>query len=452
VPELSNWTGLILDMFKFFSICTCFLLVSASWSRGQGTASGAKPTEHVIGTVAKADGTAHTVTVKEDKTGTEYTVLLANTKTLLKVLPGAKDLKTASRITAEDLQAGDRVDVRGTKPDENRAAAQPNTIEARSVVLMSGRDLAQAHQQETAEWQRSTAGTVNSVDAEHHTLSIMARTPEGPKPMTVQASAATVFTRYSVESPKIPVASQPADIQPGDQVRIIGQKSDDGATITAQKIYSGAFRTIAGTVTSISSDGKQLTVKDLQTKQPVDVNLTEDAAIRKLPPMMANMLARRFNPDYKAAGGGPPGGANTAGGNVGPSPSAGPPSSGAGVGDSAPGQQPRAQATGGGNGGSESAPGNGGPEGPRNSGPGGPPRPGNGDLSRLLERVPPIATSDLKPGDAVVISGVAQGADKSHLLASSIIAGVEPIFQSAPPQQGRSLGDWSLDMQVPAQQ
>jgi hypothetical protein len=70
----------------------------------------------------------------------------------------------------------------------------------------------------------------------------------------------------------------------------------------------------------------------------------------------------------------------------------------------------------------------------------------------MLERAPVIAVSDLHNGDAVVVSGVVQGTDKSHLLASSIIAGVEPIFQSAPAQQSRSLGDWSLDMQVPTQQ
>ena len=77
--------------------------------------------------------------------------------------------------------------------------------------------------------------------------------------------------------------------------------------------------------------------------------------------------------------------------------------------------------------------------------------PRNGDLSQLLERVPQIGVSDLKTGDAVVVSG-ATANDKSRLFANSVIAGVEPIFQSAPPRQGQSLGgDWSLDMAIPAQ-
>jgi len=434
-------------------------------SRAQEPAATSKPTEHVLGTVASVNSSSHTVTVKEDKTGTEYQVLLENTKTLLKVPPGAKDLKSATRITAADLQPGDRVDVRGAKPDTSNSAP-PNAIAARSVVLMSGRDLDQAHQQQAAAWQHSTAGIVNSVDPTGQKLDITARTAEGPKPVTVNVSKSTDFTRYSADTPKTPAPSQLADIQPGNQVRIIGQRSEDGASIAAQKIYSGAFRTIAGTVTAIAPDGRQITVKDLQTKQPVQVSVTEDSVIRKLPPMMAMGLARRLNPDFKAASGnagsenaGNAGGAPPDGARAGEA--AGTRSQATGTRSQATGTSSQAAGTSG-----QAAGTSGQAAGPSsnqaaanhemaggNRGPGaGSIRSGTGDLSRVLERAPAIAVSDLKMGDAVVVSGVAQGTDKLHLLASSIIAGVEPIFQSASPQQGRSLGDWSLDMQVPVQQ
>jgi hypothetical protein len=420
-------------MLKFLSICAC-LSAFALWPcRAQEpAASASKPTEHVIGTVTTTDPAAHTVTVKEDKTGTEYTVLVADTRTLLKVPPGAKDLKSATRITAQDLQTGDRVDVRGSKP-EDAASAAPNAIVARSVVLMSARDLAVAHQEQAAAWQHSTAGTVNSIDPSSEKpgvgkMEITVRTPGGPLPMTVTASKSTEFTRYSPENPKTPVPSQLGDIQPGDQVRIIGAKSEDGSSIAAQKIYSGAFRTVAGTVASIAPDAKQITITDLQTKQPVQVTLTADSVIRKLPPMMAMGLARRLNPDFKAAQSGA-GSENS--GNAG-----GAPPNGAKAGEaSGPGSDGNHQWNGG-----------------NGQAGGGAMRAGSGDLSHMLERAPVIAVSDLHNGDAVVVSGVVQGTDKSHLLASSIIAGVEPIFQSAPAQQGRSLGDWSLDMQVPTQQ
>jgi Domain of unknown function (DUF5666) len=354
----------------------------------------AKPVEHVLGTVTSVDRASHTITVKDDKTGVETPVLLENTKTLLKVPPGAKDLKSATRITSDDLEAGDRVDVRGTKPEGNA-----NAIAARSVLLMSGHDLAKEHQAEAAAWQHSTAATVNSVDAAGQKLDVTVRTPEGPKPVTVNVSPSTEFTRYSPDTPKTPARSQLTEIQPGDQVRIIGETSDGGA-ISAQKIYSGAFRTVAGIVSAIAPDGKQLTITDLQNKQPVLVTLTGDSTIRKLPPLMAAGLARRLNPS--AASAQQPGGS---GNSARPNPDAA----------------------------------------------AHPMRSGSGDLSRMLERIPTIAISDLKPGDAVVVSGAAAGPDKGRLIASSIIAGVEPIFQSAPPRQGRSLGDWSLDMEAPAQ-
>jgi hypothetical protein len=362
--------------------------------KAQDSAGSKQALEHVLGTVTAVDPNAHTVTVKEDKTGTSYTLMLAATKTLLKVEPGAKDLKNAVRITADDLQAGDRVDARGTKEGDSS-----NTLDARSVVLMSGRALQQAHQAQAAEWQHSTAGVVTAVDGAGGKLTATVKTAEGAKPVAIETTGQTEFTRYAPENPKTPAPSQLTQIQVGDQVRVIGEKSGDGATITAQKVYSGAFRTISGTVSSIGSDGKSVTVKDLATKKSVEVALGEDAAVHRLPPMMAMMLARRFNPSYKPAEGAPNGGTPPAGA----------------------GQAPR-------------------------MGGGGSPRGGNGDISQMLERAPKIALSDLKQGDAVVVSGATTGADNTHLLATNVIAGVEPILQSAPQRQGgQSLaGDWGL--------
>jgi hypothetical protein len=78
-------------------------------------------------------------------------------------------------------------------------------------------------------------------------------------------------------------------------------------------------------------------------------------------------------------------------------------------------------------------------------------------MSQMIERTPTITLADLKPGDAVVISGVETGTDASRLLASTIIAGVEPILQAAPARRGGSGGgdvggDWGLgEMSVPQQ-
>jgi Cu/Ag efflux protein CusF len=374
-----------------FSLLASVALLRPASAQQVTSEPAAKPTEHVLGTITAIDSAAGTITVKDDKTGSEVVVSVKETRTLLKVAPGAKDLKSATRITAGDLSAADRVDVRGFKSE-----TPPGSINARSVVLMSARDLQQKHQMETAAWENSIAGMVRSVDPASQSITITARGPEGPRPISVQTSAATDFTRYSPATPKSPVPSNLAAIQAGDQVRIIGQPSADGSTVKAEKVYSGAFRTVAGTVSAISADGKQITLKDLQTKQPVTVSLTAESSIRKLPPEMAMRLARRMNP-------------------------------------AAAQQHPQQQDA------VASAP------------PAGMQRPRNGDLSRLLQTVPEINASDLKSGDALVVSGVSEE-DKAHLFATSVIAGVEPIFQSAPPREGQSLSsDWSIDMAIPAQ-
>jgi hypothetical protein len=376
-----------------------------------------QPLEHVLGTISALDPAAHTVTVKEDKTNAERVIQVANTRTLIKVEPGAKDLKSAVRITAADLQVGDRVDVRGTKLDETSGS-----LDARSVVLMSARDLQQVHQQQAAAWQHSTAGTVTSVEPSGK-INITVKGADGVKAVVIETTKATEFTRYSPANSKTPATSQLSEIQPGDQVRVVGDKSADGASITAQKVYSGAFRTLSATVTAIAADGKSVTVKDLATKKEVSIALNDDTTMRKLPTMMAYMLARRFNPNFKmpaAADGAAP-------------PAGGAPGGGAGNWHRPDGASPDAS----------SRPAGGPPSGGMR---------GGGDVSQALEHAPKITLADLKAGDALVISGVALGADNSHLVASNIIAGVEPILQSAPAQSGgRSVGgDWGLgEMSAP---
>ena len=379
------------------------------------------PLDRVIGTITAVDSTAQTVTVKEDKTETAYVLQLADTKTLLKVEPTAKDLKSAVRIQAGDLEVGDRVDARGKK-----LADTPTTMTARSVILMSGRALEATHQQQSAAWAHATSGIVTAVDPASGKITADVRAAGATTSVTVQTSSGTEFSRFSPDSDK-PVPAQIAQLQVGDQMKVIGEKSDDGRTITAQRIYSGAFRTIAGTISSLGPDGKSLTVKDLATKKDVIVALNADASIHKLPPMMAGFLARRLNPNAAVpagagqAGGPPGGGAAPAGGP----PSGGPPSGGP------PSGEPGAGRPGGGA--------------------------GRGDISQMIDRLPKIALSDLKPGDALVISGVAVGADNSHLVANALIAGVEPVLQAAPQRSGRGGGsssavggDWGLgEMSAP---
>jgi Cu/Ag efflux protein CusF len=423
---------------KIRSVALAVIFVTGCFAQDAATTPAKQPLEHVLGTIDAIDASAHTVTVKEDKTNAERVIHVANTKTLLKVEPNAKDLKAATRISADDLQAGDRVDVRGSKTDETSGA-----LDARIVILMSARDLQQVHQAQAAAWQHSTVGTVSSVDPAAGKITIAVKGAEGVKPVVISTAKTTEFTRYSTENPKVPAPSDVAQIQPGDQVRVLGDKSEDGRTVTAQKVYSGAFRNISATITSIAPDGKAVTVKDLATKKEVIIAVSDDTTMRKLPPMMAYMLARRFNPNFKMPEAGA--GAGGVGGQGGQARS-----TVAGAQGPVTGSPDAMQRPAGGYGGGYGGAGGSAPSGPGAGGAG--MHGGGGDVAQTLERAPKIALADLKAGDAVVIFGVAVGSDSSHLVASNIIAGVEPILQSAPARQGGSSlgGDWGMgEMSAP---
>jgi hypothetical protein len=378
--------------------------------------------DQVLGTVTAVNTGDKTFTVKEDKTATEYTVEAADARRFLKVPPGEKDLKKAQPIEASQIAVGDRLLARGQK--ESGSAK----LTAAIVIVMSAGELEQKHESELADWQkRGTRGTVASVDLTTKQVTMQMRGPAGQKDVAVLTTPETQFTRYAPDSVKYSDAkpSNFMELKPGDQLRVLGNMNADGTQISAEKVISGAFRTIAATVVSASADGKEIKATDIQTKQPVTVTLTDDSAVRRLPPMMANMLARRLNPNFKAA---------APGANPGPAPE----------GSVHPQAHPGAAENGGAQGGAttEGAPG---ANGRARSG---------GDISQMLDRLPKIPVSELKAGDAVVISGGA-GEDKTHMTAVNIIAGVEPLFASAPPRQGRSsdaLGMWNLDISTPGEQ
>jgi hypothetical protein len=82
-------------------------------------------------------------------------------------------------------------------------------------------------------------------------------------------------------------------------------------------------------------------------------------------------------------------------------------------------------------------------------GPGGPGGAGGGDLQQLLERSPQLSLADLKKGDALIISSAKDG---SSITAFSLVAGVEPFLAAAPRTAGQvDLGSWSLSVGMPEQ-
>jgi hypothetical protein len=333
-----------------------------------------------IGTVKAISGT--TITLATDA-GPQVVISVPEGARILQLAPGSTDLKTAQTITLADIADGDRVLVTG------KAGETAGSFAASRVILMKSGDIAQKHEMEQADWQKhGSGGIVSSIDASAGTLTVTA----GAKKIQVNASSNTKFRRYSGDSVKFEDAmpSTLAQVQPGDQLRVRGAKSDDGSSIQAEEVVSGSFKNLAGVIATLDAANGTLTLKDLTTKKMVTVKVTPNSSVRALPPQAAAMFAARARGGAGAAGGSG-GGRAGEGGGEGSAHGSGGPGSGVGAG-------------------------------------GGSGRPGGGDLSQMVSRLPAGAVSDLKVGDAVMI--VASQADPGSptVTAVTLLSGVEPIL------------------------
>jgi co-chaperonin GroES (HSP10) len=357
----------------------------------QTPAAAPAPAARQLGTVTAIAG--NSLTLKTDA-GQQVVVSVPDGARILQLAPGSTDLKTAQTIALKDIEVGDRVLVSG------KAGDNPDTFAAARVILMKSSDIAQKHETEQADWQkRGTGGIVSAVDAGTSTLTVTV----GAKKVAVTTSPKTQFRRYAGDSVKFEDAKPGtlAQIQPGDQLRVLGTKSEDGSSIPADVIVSGSFKNLAGLITTIDAAKGTLTLKDLTTKKTVTVTITPNSNVRTLPPQAAAMFAARA----KGAGAG----AGASGGSS-------PQGSGAG----------QAEASGGGR-------------------PGGAGRSAGGDLSQLVSRLPNKTIADLKVGDAVMIVASQPDPSSATVTAVTLLSGVEPILAATPSGgPAMTLSPWNL--------
>jgi hypothetical protein len=339
-----------------------------------------------IGTVTVVAG--NSLTLKTDA-GQEFSVAVTDGARILQLAPGSTDLKTAQAITLADIAVGDRVLVSG------KAGDTASAFSASRVILMKSSDIAQKHEMEQADWQkRGTGGIVSAVDPATGTLTVTV----GAKKIAVNTSSKTQFRRYAGDSVKFEDAKPGtlAQIQVGDQLRVLGTKSDDGTSLQAEVVVSGSFKNLAGLIATLDAAKGTLTIKDLATKKMMTVMITANSNVRTLPPQAAAMFAARAK------------GAAGAGG------------SGAG----APQTAGQGDASGGGR-------------------PGGAGRAG-GDLSQLVSRLPNKTIADLKVGDAVMIVASQADPGSNSVTAVTLLSGVEPILAATPGAPSMTLSPWSL--------
>jgi hypothetical protein len=370
----------------------------------------ASPYTSVIGTVDKVDSAGKAITVKPDK-GDQATVKYDDRTTFSKIPAGETDPKKATPAAASDVAEGDRILARVLTADPARPA--------RSVLLTKHADIVSRQQRTQDEWKTATTGPITSIGPNQ--IKITSRVPGSPTPkeIAVDISGKVNYQRYNPETGKYE-PSTVAAIKTGDQLRVLGQKNADGTEIKAEDIGTGAFKTIGVQIKTIDAAANQIVGTETGSKKPVVIALRADTTLKKFNEMAANMVARQINPTYQQAGGGRRGG--------GGAPAGGAPGAGAPDGAAA----------------AQGGRGFGGPGGPGGRGFGGGRGRGGMDINRIIEQQPPIQLADLKPGDAIIVTG-ATGNDPSRVGATAILAGVEPILRAAPNNGADPLaGNWSI--------
>jgi hypothetical protein len=359
-----------------------------------------------IGAIKAINGNAITLT---PDLGPDVAVTVQPNARIVRIAPGEKDLKNAAPAQLQDLQVGDRVRVRG------QASADGASIAALEVIVIPHSDLQALHEQERADWQkRGLGGLVGAVDPGTGTITISVTTLGGKKEILVHTSKSTIFRRYAPDSVKFDDAkpSTLQEIHAGDQLRARGDRSPDGSDLTAEEIVTGSFSNVAGLVNLVDTSSGTITVQDLLSKKPVQVKITSESQLHKLPPEMAQRIAMRLKGSMSTG---------TPGASSGSAPAPGNGQSSAAQGEMRPGGAMGAGGMGGG------------------MRQGGAP-----DFQQLLNRMPAVTIADLHKGDAVLIV-TTQGTATGGGTAITLLSGVESILQAAPTgSQAMMLAPWSL--------
>lgn len=362
-------------------VFACTLLITAAGTAAAQASAAARN----IGVVKSING--KTLVLKTDA-GAEVTITISDDARILRLAPGQTDLKSASPLTLQDLQVGDRMLVSGQ-------AGDGGAITAARIIVMKRADVAQKQQQDRDDWQKhGTGGIVSAIDPSAGTINISITPTQS---VMVKTSKDTGFLRYAPNSVKFSDAQKGTmeQIKTGDQLRARGARSDDGKELTAKEVISGTFRNIAGTITAIDPANNTMTVKDVLAKKSVTIKFNTDSQLRKLAPQMAQRLAFFLKSGARGGEGGGPAGQTAAS-----IPPAG-----------APGGRPG----------------------------------GTPDFQQIFSRIPNTTLADLQKEDAVMVVA-SQGNGGGEVTAITLLAGVEPILTASPNGSGAAalFSGWNM--------
>ena len=358
--------------------------------------------KHAIGEVKTIDAATKQITIKTDA-GSTVAVSVSDKTTYKRLAPGEQSLANATDITFADVAEGDRIMARGTVAEDKKS------VPALQVIVMTKGDLAKKQEAERLEWRRrGILGVITALKPDTKEITITHRTMGGSQAIVIPVSDKTEMRRYAPDSIKFGDAKPSSfnELKVGDQLRAIGDRTEDPLRFNPQKIVTGSFRTVGGVVTAVDPATGEIKINELEKKTPLTIVIKQDAVLRRFPPAseMGAMMG-----GFGRGPGGPAGASGASGASGGQAAPQG--------GQAQPGARPQ---------------GAGGPGGAGPGGPGG--RPGGGfNINDMLERLPTISLADVKVGDTIIVSST-QGVDPTRLTAISLVSGADTLLAMLAPR------------------
>ncbi len=277
-----------------FQLGACLVAASIGFAQGpQATGTG-----RLVGTISLVDAASRELTVKPDTGGAKRRVAVSPEASVLRIAPGEKDLARAQKITFLEIEAGDRVLIRGTP-------ATDGSLHANSVVVVSKGDLALKQEAERAEWRnRGISGKVSAIDPARREITVAAMAHSAPASTTLRLAPNVIQKRYRPDSVRFTEAlpSTLADIRIGDQLHALGENGSDGV-FEAQQIVSGSFRTFIAVIAAADPAGRVLSVEETGGKEQIQVHIGQDCVLRRLTPEASRQLGMDGNRKPEETGG-----------------------------------------------------------------------------------------------------------------------------------------------------
>jgi hypothetical protein len=324
--------------------------------------------DSIIGDVVEINAANGTAKIKAEA-GALFTIKTDNSTACLRIPAGEKTLTKAVPIKFADIAVGDRVLGHGTKSDSEFLAQR--------LIVLTKDDIEKKRERDLEDWQRrGIGGIVREVNPQTAEVTLELRSAAAGGRLMVATSGAD-FRRYESSSLRFEDArpSKFDDVKVGDQLRALGDKSADGHAFKAEKIVSGAFKTIGVAVTEIDLQKNEIKATTLDQKKPIVISITIDSTLRRIPPPVAQTIAQKALANKAASGPATQKGApNAATQNI--------------------------------------------------------------DVQQVIESLPKITAADLKAGDVLAVTS-AVGKDDTHVTAIKLVAGVDLVLKALAPQPGK---------------